>query len=286
MNDKLKNYAANPDPEVWEKIEKTMRGRAVRRQMWTGVAGAALVALAIVGVVLWPDGESNVTVQTVTQDVVQAMPRGDMPVSTAQRDAEVMNSSPVTVESKSNAEERRVDIQPVSVVSVPPSDAPVAAVRPTVAKPVATAPSVDASAASNTQAPVLVLNEPQSQDAPVVETTEAVEPAKPLAKASVNSNDEDTVLWLPNIFVPGSDDAEINQFRARLNHQGDVLTNYRMTIFSRAGNQVFVSNDINMGWNGTYKGREMPQAAYVYVIYYTDKDGFHHQRKGTVTLVR
>ena len=286
MNDKLKNYAAKPDPEVWERIEKTMRGRAVRRQMWTGVAGAALVALAIVGVVLWPEGKSNVTVQPVAQDVAQVMPRGDNPVAAAQRDAEVANGSHVMVETRSNAEERRVDIQPASVVSVPPSEAPAVAVRPTVAKPVAVAPSVDASTAPNTQVPALVLNEPQTQDVPVVETTEAVEPAKPMAKASANNNEEDTVLWLPNIFVPGSDDAEINQFRARLNHPGDVLTNYRMTIFSRAGNQVFVSNDINVGWNGTYKGREMPQAAYVYVIYYTDKDGFHHQRKGTVTLVR
>ena len=38
MNDKLKNYATAPDPEVWEKIEKTMRRRVLRRYAWTAAA--------------------------------------------------------------------------------------------------------------------------------------------------------------------------------------------------------------------------------------------------------
>ena len=46
MKTDLKNYTSQPDPEVWERIQKTMHHRAMRRRLAKGAAGAvALVAV-------------------------------------------------------------------------------------------------------------------------------------------------------------------------------------------------------------------------------------------------
>ena len=42
-----------------------------------------------------------------------------------------------------------------------------------------------------------------------------------------------------------------------------MVSNFRMTIFNRTGNQVFMSNDINAPWDGKYRGREMPKEVHV-----------------------
>ena len=282
MNDKLKNYATTP--EVWERIEKTMRLRAVRRQAWTAAAGVAVVALAVVGVVLWPGNNDAATTQPTMPEVAQVVPQAaSVPVVESVVDAAAEGSqakqAPNVVPGTSN--------KPVEVL--PTVNAPIAQnEKQTVSQPAASVPAVSAPIAAvpvvvAAQAATPAVSESQAATQPEVESPV---PAKSVVKAQVVSNNEDTILWLPNVFMPGSDDAEINVFRARINHPGDVVTNYRMTIFSRNGNQVFMSNDINSAWDGTFRGREMPQSAYVYIIYYTDKDGFRHQRKGTVTLVR
>ena len=286
MNDKLKNYSTNPDPEVWERIEKSMHRRVLRRQAWTAVAGVAIVALAVVGVVFWPEGKNEVAVQPVAPMVAQTVQHSETTIAVAKPEVEtekMLQSDSRTVAPLQARATRAADVQPATSVSVSQTEGMSASVRPTVASQVVASPAASVSASEEVRVSAPSVSEPQPQNIPMAETTE---PTKPSAKATVGYGNEDTILWLPNIFVPGSDDAEINLFRARLNHPGDVLTNFKMSVFNRSGNLVFMSNDINNGWDGKYKGRELPQSAYVYVIYYTDKDGFRHQRKGTVTLVR
>ena len=286
MNDKLKNYEVAPDPEVWERIEKTMHRRAVRRQAWTAAAGAAVVALAVVGVVLWPGSSDNGAAQPVMPDVAQVMPREEVSVvAVAQEPAatEAVAGETEAVASKPDKAGRAVVVEPLVAAPAQQAEERVVVPQPmTVPQPQQVLPS-SKPAVEEAQAAAATAVVPQPSVEPAV--VEA-EPSNTPAKSSTTYGLEDTVLWLPNVFMPGSDDSEINVFRPRLNHPGDVLTNYRMTIFNRSGGQVFTSNDLSEGWDGKYWGREMPQAAYVYVIYYTDKDGFRHQRKGTVTLVR
>ena len=140
------------------------------------------------------------------------------------------------------------------------------------------------SAAANSQLSTFnsqLSSNPVAQDL----TDVATEPQQPVQKATTSGQD-DTILWIPNAFAPASDDASITIFRPRLSRPGETLTDYRLAIFNRRGMQVFHTNSLDQGWNGTYNGRPLPQGAYVYVIYYTDKDHIRHQRKGTVTLIR
>lgn len=282
MNDKLKNYATNPDPEVWERIEKTMRRHALRRQAWTGAACAVLVALAVVGVVFWPSDKAEVS-QPALPDVAQVMPNDEMPIAVDNQEANVAEMAVGQTKAAAPQSDKVAEAQPATSFVAPKSESSVAASQPMVVPQVAPSVAVIVPTVANEPVSAPAITEAQTQSAPVAEAKTS---ATPSAKASSGNVNEDTILWLPNVFVPVSDDAEINIFRARLNHPGDVLTNFRMSVFNRSGNLVFMSNDINEGWDGTYRGREMPQAAYIYVIYYTDKDGFRHQRKGTITLVR
>ncbi len=288
-NNKLKNYSTQPDAEVWEKIRKTLRRQEFHRQAVGGVIGAAIAVAAIVVVTVWPDGGSVVTSEpqkTLTAQVAdsttQVSPTDgrlvDEPVSEQTHRSVAVQTSSSTVQAELVEVEQQtpavalptdlVSANPQQGVAVPKS-VPVTDARPSVCSepdPVAeTLPAAELAEA---------------------EKTEAV--GNPITKAVKNAGgaNEDTILWVPNAFAPNSDNPDITTFRARLNKSDASVVNYRIGIFNRQGHQVFHSTDINQAWDGTYKGRALPQGGYVYVIRYVDKDGLTHQRKGTVALIR
>jgi len=49
---------------------------------------------------------------------------------------------------------------------------------------------------------------------------------------------------------------------------------------------MFLSDDFNQGWNGTYKGSLMPEGTYVFRARLTDKLGRVFNRSGTVLLLK
>ena len=63
-----------------------------------------------------------------------------------------------------------------------------------------------------------------------------------------------------------------------------------MYIFSRWGEEIYYTNDIEKGWDGTYMGNVVHVDVYVYKIYYIldDKVGENkrEQMVGTVTVLR
>jgi hypothetical protein len=59
-----------------------------------------------------------------------------------------------------------------------------------------------------------------------------------------------------------------------------------LAIYTRGGQRIFYTTDINEGWNGTYHGIESPVSAYTYICNYTTLDGEHLTLCGTVTLLR
>ncbi len=89
-------------------------------------------------------------------------------------------------------------------------------------------------------------------------------------------------LYFPSAFTPNGDG--INNI-VRLG--GDIanVSKYELHIFNRWGTEIFISNDINTGWDGTYKGEPADVATYTYLIKmkYFDKDEI---MKGTVILLR
>ena len=94
----------------------------------------------------------------------------------------------------------------------------------------------------------------------------------------------ETKIFVPTGFTPNGDglhdDVEIF---------GKNFTNFKITIFNRWGEIIFISTDREIRWNGMYRGEEMPIGSYPWIISYESIfDTNHTEQKlnGSITLVR
>jgi len=92
-----------------------------------------------------------------------------------------------------------------------------------------------------------------------------------------------TDIWVANAFTPGSDG--INDIF--IPKASTDLRYYQFRIYNRWGELLFESNDINKGWNGSYKNESCQQGVYIWTIVY---EGINQPGKatlkGTVTLIK
>jgi gliding motility-associated-like protein len=92
-------------------------------------------------------------------------------------------------------------------------------------------------------------------------------------------------LKMPNAFTPNNDGLN-DDFKGYGYLEG--LTNYKMTIWNRWGEEIFTSKDPYLGWNGEKDnaGSLSPQGVYVYLVDYLSPRGEQKSLKGHITLVR
>lgn len=85
-------------------------------------------------------------------------------------------------------------------------------------------------------------------------------------------------FYIPNTFTPNGDGLNDVFFLAG----AECLERKRLEIYNRWGQLIFETDDpFNEFWDGTYKGKEVPQGVYPYIFYH-----YRGQRKGTITLFR
>ncbi|MDP2176869.1 MAG: gliding motility-associated C-terminal domain-containing protein [Bacteroidota bacterium] len=90
-------------------------------------------------------------------------------------------------------------------------------------------------------------------------------------------------LFIPDAFSPdtkGPDDN--NVFRV----YGPPMKKFEIEIFNRFGEKVYISNNQNESWDGTYKRQICMPGVYFYKIVTKDSDGIDRDYSGTVTLIR
>jgi gliding motility-associated-like protein len=89
------------------------------------------------------------------------------------------------------------------------------------------------------------------------------------------------LMYVPNAFAPSG----INR---RFGPKGQFFdfSQFEMSIYNRWGEQIYITKDINKGWDGTVEGEDAAVGSYVYMIRYVDGDGNEKRKKGTVTLIR
>lgn len=92
---------------------------------------------------------------------------------------------------------------------------------------------------------------------------------------------ETSTLYVPNSFTPGSDGFN-DVFRVKYTNIAD----FSILIFDRWGEVIYESNDINFGWNATYKGKIVQDGIYVYKISALGKDQVHYDLTGHITILR
>jgi len=92
-------------------------------------------------------------------------------------------------------------------------------------------------------------------------------------------------IFIPSVFSPNFDG--INDEFIALGDL-DILKDYKMQLFSRWGNPVFISTDPYIGWDGSIstKNEVAPMDTYIYMISYIDNKGEKQYFSGTVLLMR
>lgn len=90
-------------------------------------------------------------------------------------------------------------------------------------------------------------------------------------------------LFYPTAFTPDKQGPVQNEaFRVF----GQYIARFEMQIFNRWGELLFTTNDIDVGWDGTFRGKDQPEGTYAFVARLTDLSGTSFTRSGSVVLLR
>ena len=87
--------------------------------------------------------------------------------------------------------------------------------------------------------------------------------------------------FLPTAFSPNHDG--LNDV---LYVRGNGIRDIAFSIYNRWGEKVFESHKISDGWDGTFKGKPLGSAVFVYRLELIFTNGDHTTSKGNVTLIR
>ena len=112
----------------------------------------------------------------------------------------------------------------------------------------------------------------------------ASENANPISNAISLSNEicltQPPKIWIPNAFsINGIND----EFKPVISFAD--FTTYRMIIYSRWGQQIFESRDIDLGWDGTKNGNLIQEGNYMYYIEIQDGSGKLYEERGSLTML-
>jgi gliding motility-associated-like protein len=90
-------------------------------------------------------------------------------------------------------------------------------------------------------------------------------------------------FWLPTAFTPNGDGLNDTFHPVAQN-----IHEYRLIIYDRWGQQLFVSTSIEAGWDGTFKGEPCESDIYSYIVFFQsyDNPGETEKRAGTMMLIR
>ena len=93
--------------------------------------------------------------------------------------------------------------------------------------------------------------------------------------------DQRPVIHIPNAVAPEGINNEFKPVVVFDNPQ-----NYLMRIYSKWGELIFESRDIDFGWDGRINGESAVAGGYAYQISFDARDGTAIQKTGTVIVVR
>ncbi len=91
----------------------------------------------------------------------------------------------------------------------------------------------------------------------------------------------DPIIYVPNTFTPDG-----NEFNPVFLAKGGNIKEFEMVIYDRWGEEIFISNDMNIGWDGTYNGVNCQDGTYVWKIKITGFENQEKELKGHVNLLR
>ena len=88
-------------------------------------------------------------------------------------------------------------------------------------------------------------------------------------------------VFIPSGFTPNGD-GENDVFYVRGNNIDEVY----LAVYNRWGQKLFETNDKEIGWDGVFKGRELPPDVYGFYLEAKCFNGDTYFKKGNITLIR
>ncbi|MBI4930067.1 MAG: gliding motility-associated C-terminal domain-containing protein [Bacteroidetes bacterium] len=123
---------------------------------------------------------------------------------------------------------------------------------------------------------VTVTDANNCSDTACVTVTVMVEP--------LNCGYADDQLFVPDAFSPNGD-TKNDRMEVYYPNSG-CIKEFMLIIYNRWGEKVFEADNITVLWDGTYKGKQMNTAVFVYYMKVTFITGNETVRKGNVSLIR
>lgn len=88
-------------------------------------------------------------------------------------------------------------------------------------------------------------------------------------------------IYSPNTFSPNNDgENDVLYLRGR------DIESFTLQIYNRWGNKIFETDDLNTGWDGTYKGNELDPAVFVYILKVKFTNGAEILEDGNITIIK
>lgn len=97
--------------------------------------------------------------------------------------------------------------------------------------------------------------------------------------------DEALLYYVPNTFTPDANGS--NDFFLPIMTSGFDPNDYKMLIFNRWGEVLFESFNPNIGWDGTYNGKIVPDGVYVWTLEFKDNNNDERMKdRGNINVIR
>lgn len=93
--------------------------------------------------------------------------------------------------------------------------------------------------------------------------------------------DTDAILYVPSVFTPNS-----GAYNNTLQVHTQNIDVFKMIIYNRWGEIVYISHDPNVAWDGTYANQSNPNEVYVWRINYTDSNGSKSEAIGQLLVLK
>ena len=97
----------------------------------------------------------------------------------------------------------------------------------------------------------------------------------------------------PNAFIPNTQGPSGGYYSSKSDEASQVfhpvssgVSDYQLKIFSKLGMMIFESNDINIGWDGYFKGQLCDPGVYIWKVRGNFRNGEPFTKMGDVTLLK
>ncbi|MFO7868881.1 MAG: gliding motility-associated C-terminal domain-containing protein [Bacteroidales bacterium] len=112
--------------------------------------------------------------------------------------------------------------------------------------------------------------------------TQTTETDSYTAESNIACVKKESHLYVPNTFNPHSAIEENRIFKPKYAY---ISGTYSLKVYSRNGSEIFSSNDINKGWDGTINTKQAPEGMYLYAIHITLPNGDNISKNGAINLI-